>query len=492
MSANDIITESRPCGKLELWCVYRADLKCYLNVNVSCLYSTQDGSKQDAKSLEESVRLALLKRVIPENALLGCSIEETNSEKCYFKSQAWSLAELPIEILDGSSNVEQVICATHNTALPVSLPWKVQILPASESSVDNNKFWLSFTFHHAIADGSSGLIFHKKLLAALNEGIDDATVPSARDSLPQPIEVRLDVRPGPVMLLGELWQIVPLPSFVKRWFSPSCYLGQSTTLQQRVRTQCRLRSLVLPADSVAKLRGTSKKAAVSIHALIHAALLHAFSDLIGQTPKASQNIKAYTPINLRPLLKGQQDIIANYVSTHASSLQPRSTLVETAKAFYKEINQPGSRSKALQLLGLFNYIDNHAPRQVKVNEKKDSVTSDGSISRVASRLVAGMQNFVMERLERATETSLSGTFEISNLGNWQPKNTSKEASRLGIDDVIFSGSNGPIGELINLCVVTLAGGPMRIIFSYRTNFISEEMVDSLVQLFETHLAKLCA
>jgi hypothetical protein len=456
---------------------------------VSCLYSAEEATTSD--DFENAVRHALHRRLIPENALLGCSIEASETGKAFFKRQTWSVGDLPVAVETQATSLEELVRGMHDTQLPDSMPWKVQILSANPSSGPKKCFWLSFTYHHAIGDGTSGLIFHNKLLRALNDNINDSSPMCDNAPFPLPIEECLDVRPGYAMLLKEAWQLVPLPAVAKRWLSPKCYLGNATTLRQRVSTKTGLRSLTLSAEDVPRLRKASKAAGVSVHAILHGVISHAIVEAVPALREGQVFMHSATPINLRPLMKHQDQTFATYVTSHASTTRPSKSIIETAKSFYEEINLPSARCKALGTVGLLKFVDHHPPKPIPLDSSRELVAVDGSLAFASSRHVAGMPQFIMQRLERPTETSLQGTFEISNLGSWKPDSSDNGSPAYRIQDISFSGSNGPIGEWLNICVATLTEGPMRLVFTYRTGFVDENEIEQVLRCTRENLMTFC-
>lgn len=373
--------DTRLCSRLELLSVYRTNLKIYSNVVVAARYRATEG--HNIETLEARVIAALTDAVIPSNPLLSCVIVDGRTEKPCFKRL--SIARPPVRYITDYATVQEFLRREHDEFPSNEQLWRVSILPdGSDAS------WISFAFHHAIGDGTSGLIFHNQLLEAL----EDNTPTTAWEMKPLPPAIEecgLNIHPSWSNLLKEVVKMPIIPSFVRQLISPrvEAYLGKRTSIDERKRTTTGLSTRKLSSSQVTALKVVAKANKISIHALLHAAVAHSI-----RTPLA---MTSSTPISLRPLLPEEhRKNIANYISGHFSTMPLGPDVLSTAKLFYIEINTKESRSLALQTVGKLQYLGNSPP------------TGDR---------LCGMEEYYNEKLTTENDSCVGYTFEISNLGN---------------------------------------------------------------------------
>lgn len=442
--------KSRLCGRLELYSVYRTNLEIYSNVIVAMRYRPRRPYTRETFSV--AVEKALHTKVLPQNPLLSCEIVNGASHEPRFRRKA--TRQLPIRLVKDCSDIQAFLRREHDERPSHAELWRISIV----EELAKNTFWVSLSFHHAIGDGTSGLIFHEQLLRALQSDSSDAFL-STRPLPPSIEECGLNLQVKWKSLMSELPGIIPLPKFVKRRiFSPDYYAGKSTILLQRKSTKTGLRTLKLKPGKVQMLRNVAKANGVSIHALIHAAVSHSIDTELA--------IKSSTPISLRPLLpEEERQNFCNYVAGHVSSTPLQEDVVSTAKAFYAEIHRPETRSDALQLLGKLQYISNSPPTRHRR---------------------CGMEEFLMNALNSPHDQCVGATLEISNLGNWTPP----KLEDWDVDDIHFTGSNSSIGELFNIGVVTIAGSLMNISCTWRTGYVDDIEVQRLLRKVDEVLSTL--
>lgn len=441
MFAGNIYVMQRPCGDLEAWSIHRGRLGIYLNVISAAKYTTKDSSIVFANR----VRTVTHNQVNPQHTLLDCIIIGADSNEVSFQRVSRPAESLPISIQEAP--IEELWRTQHDKPMSDEEPWRVIISPAGK---DNQ--WVTFVFNHALGDGTSGMFYHDALLRGLNE---ERTYKHL--SLPSAVEDIIDLRPSWWKLLSKVKEILPLPAVIKQYLQPApFYCGQDVAVEDRMKTRTGFHRFVVPVQTVAKLRTLARREEVSIHVLLHACVMHAIhTDL---------DMISSTPINLRPLLKEEhRKVLTNYVTGHYSRMKRKETLIETAKAFYKELNDPQKRREALQEVGLLRYLKTPAGAK------------------------PGMETLLLKRVNVARGTSITGTFEVSNIGNWIPPITHGNCS---ITELHFSGSDSIIGEVYNFCVITLNGGYMSVACTWRTGTITAEEALSTIGRVERSIYEL--
>lgn len=441
--------EERLCSRLELMSVYRTNQQIYSNVIVAMRYKPKQTYTKD--TLKIKIEKALRSSVIPSNPLLACRIIDGNTHQPKFQRR--DIQQLPVQLIVDWTDIGDFLRRDHDDRPSNEALWHLSILPERESDA----FWVSFAFHHAIGDGTSGLIFHEQLLDALEDSSKPDFSPDKPSPLPPPIEAcSLDTTVSWKTLSGYIPDLIWMPSFLRRkYFEAEFYAGNATSKDQRYNNQTGLLSLKLDHKKVQALRKFAKANSISIHALLHGAFAHSID--------TEMPIKTITPISLRPLLPvDQRRNIAPYMTAYPSITKLDENPILTAKAFYMEINDSAARKRALETLECLQHISN-------------TPASPGRS--------CGMEQFYLDKLNTEEPHCLGATFEISNLGNWQPP----ELKNWHVDDIHFTGSNSSVGELFNLGVVTLAGGLMNLSCTWRTGYVDVAEVGRLLDKFERTL-----
>lgn len=188
--------------------------------------------------------------------------------------------------------------------------------------------------------------------------------------------------------------MLPVPALLRSYLAePSFYGGRRTSIVDRVKRRTCLKTFSLTHAQVQHLRTVAKQNEVSIHALLHAAAIHSI--------ETELSIKTSTPINLRPSIpsssnsNGQRRVIANYVCSHTSFMPRREKVLDTARAYYAELNAPAARHTAKADVAVLQYVNN-------------SLNGFGR---------PGIEQIVLDRLQTPNPHCLNYTLEVSNLGN---------------------------------------------------------------------------
>ncbi|RDI81606.1 hypothetical protein Vi05172_g8496 [Venturia inaequalis] len=167
----------RPLGKLEQFSSARHHLGFYNNVGVSAHYT----APQKQKACDSSIRNHVFRAVaivIQEHAILSAIPIDEDTPSPYFArlptidlSRAVSfVTRVDASETGGDGELDALLEREHNTNFKAdygSLPfWRLVIVQMVGVFTE---FTACFIFHHALADGVSGLVFHKSLQAALNK-----------------------------------------------------------------------------------------------------------------------------------------------------------------------------------------------------------------------------------------------------------------------------------------------------------------------------------
>lgn len=421
---NGDAADTRPCGRLENWSVYRGNLGIYANVAVAMRYVPRE--TLDRSTFGARVTRALRDRVIPALPLLGCVLVDGDTARPRFKKTTRRAggggSEVPVVLVKDCGDIQGFLRREHDQYPTDDRLWRVSIVPANDikGKEEGASFWVSFAFHHAIGDGTSGLIFHEHLLRALQ---DPGPTHDGDASLPLPPSIEdcgLDLRVPISELVKEVHRLLPLPASLRSWLSgPDYYGGLKTSSGARRRSKTGMVTMELGDRQVARLRMIAKEHGISVHALLHGASVHSID--------TEAVIKTSTPISLRPLVpEAHRRQMANYVSAHLSTSSKEDDPISTAQKFHAELHGPESRRRALHLLGKLSYVNNYPPRGDRP---------------------CGMEQTLLDMRETSRDHCLGATLEISNLGNVSAVIDVKTTENIQMLTVVFLVDRARIGGL---------------------------------------------
>ena len=286
----------------------------------------------------------------------------------------------------------------------------------------NRGVWISFIYHHAIADGVSGLALHKSLLTALSRPHKNPTfagryvVHPQQKAYPSSLESLIPLPLSLPRIVSEVWSKVYFPPPPP----PTLYTGSPiSACPTPTATKTIYKSLHFSARALKTLLSVSRRENTTITSLLTAIIAIATFQAI---PGKFDKLTSSTPINLR-----------RYV--------PTERIQEVAVgAFVASLRSEYSRSPPTPS-NLFAIAREHT---AQINDRLDAGTADLDVGML--RWVSDLSAFLKGRLGKQREDS----FIVSNIGAWD--------GEAGVDRVVFSQSGGVIGAAMEWCVVGVRGG----------------------------------
>lgn len=341
--------------------------------------------------------------------------------------------------------------------------WRLVILTAPGENV--GEFTAAWFVHHALADGTSGLVFHRALLAALQSAstpssndVADPIIPSSSTLLLPPIE---SLHPLPLSLyfLGQqLWS---------EWFpSPVAKLwtGGPITVPQPPPSigRTHIKTLILSKSQTAQLVALSRANKTTVTAALQTIIASAL--LANLDADKFDKVQGDGALSLRPnlTLEGRdvEEEIGVWVSrwVHTFSRQPGS---------------PTSTSNG-GALASFSWESARAVRESITQE----VAGNGKNSVVGLlRWVSDLHQFFTKRIGMARSES----FEISSLGVFKMKGNEVEGEKAWkIGRTVFSQCGSVAGAGFSVSVVTGGDGCLSMAFSWLESAVEEELIGRVV------------
>ena len=380
-----------------------------------------------------------LKALINLHPPLGVTIlGEDTCEPRFARLKTIDLEEIAQTILlpgeDTTAELDTVLSEQHSRGFELGrIPaWRCLIFRDYEDEVGdiavggvrggNRGVWISFIYHHALADGVSGLALHKSLLAALSRPHKNPTfagryvVHPQQKPYPSSLESLIPLPLSLPRIVSEVWSKVyfPLPS------PPTLYTGSPTpACPTPTTTKTIYKSLHFSARTLKALLSVSRRENTTITSLLTAIIAIAIFQAI---PGKFDKLISSTPINLRryaPTERIQEVAVGAYVASTQSEYS----------------RSPPTSSN------LFAIAREHT---AQIHDRLDAGTADLDVGML--RWISDLFAFLKGKFGKQREDS----FAVSNVGAWD--------GEVGVDRIMFSQSGGVVGTAMEWCVVGVRGG----------------------------------
>jgi hypothetical protein len=337
--------------------------------------------------------------------------------------------------------------------------WRVVIVQSPVSARAEPVFEVIFAFHHALADGISGILFHRSMLEALNNPIETAKVTNhilhipASISLSPPIEKSIKFKISWSFFLSELWREVKprwlFPESSVPWTAAPCSAAHIRDYKSRVKI------LSIPSNLVPKILSVCREQNVTLTGFLHGLIV---VSLATRVPTAT-SFTSETPFSLRHLTgKPQGDEMGVYVSAlfarYSSDLILGIRGVQSDPV--KEMEHIWALAREFQ--------------EAKLAE----------LSRLPNDNFIGLLPYV-KNLHRMFSSRIGKargvTYTMSNIGTLRAEG---EGNSWKIERVVFSQSGMGTGPAMAFNVASVTGGPLVVSVTWLEG-VDENLIDALVK-----------
>lgn len=413
-----------------------------------------------------------LGKVITEHAAMGAFVvgEETTSP--YFVRLPQIDLAKSVEfvesqsLLDGNDpdaikEFDQLLEEQHNRnfkPLNGTLPlWRVRIVHEPEPCA---RFIVTFVYHHAICDGTSGLVFHRSFLSHLQKA---ALLGDLSNSTATSI-----VKPSDKPLIPSLEELHRLPTSM-RYIAKSVYneylaghpSGLWTSIlinDDRDKRRSRYRSLYFSKDTTSSLVMACRAHNTTVTAAVQAMLAAA---ILAELPADKvSTLRVDGAVSLRKWLPQDvvdEDSIGNWVSR-----------------YLEEHRRPKGSSNNAAALFFWDEA-----RRVRSTIQRE-VGKEGKDSHVALLRFAGnLHTFFKGKIGKPRDES----FEFSNIGVFKMKRQEGDDNtpNWDIGKVVFSQSADIGGAAVEASLVTGNDGRLNIGFSWLEGVVEGSWVERVMK-----------
>lgn len=354
-----------------------------------------------------------------------------------------------------NQTIENVLPQILDSKWPSGLPpWKVVVIPLSKT-----RCFISFSFSHSLADGTSGLAFHNTFVNALIQQKDLNSQNQAKDTMihtpkklplsppfdtAQNLPISWSFLLAPLLItflpssLGFKSHIDPITS--KTWTGSSMFYSPET-----FKTNARILSIdTVAVDRALKIcRANGVKLTGLIHQFIVAALFESFPDR-----QQYDNLAAQTAIDMRQLADASKEEMGLYVSGEKQILyapqktdQEAGALWEAAKLTTEQLAAAVNRRQD-HAVGLLRYLNNmHSWMKAKIGERRDT------------------------------------SYEVSNLLSFRPRppsSVSENGIGCSVVGMVFAQPADATGAPLSFNIVSVANGPLVIAITWQAGALDVE------------------
>lgn len=354
--------------------------------------------------------------------------------------------------------------------------WKVIVLnhqnysghsQASQSLLDltphrRNRVDVIFLAHHAIADGLSGIAFHKSLLEALCRVKVGACETSpwpyiVPDNIaaPMPVEQLLDLSTTASDALPES------PTF-------AAWTGEDPTILSHQEYISCVRITTIAAEYVSQVLKTCKKLKITLTGYLHGLIIL----FLARSVKDAQAFCSVTPYSLRPFTGAAAEDIVNHISYVVNN---------TNRELLDQIRntQPELKGDMELLAKIAHQFRDHMASEISQFPKKSALFE---LSRVVD-----VYNYCRAQMDEKRGC----TYELSNLGVAQiggcPEGHNSDFP-LYFEKLTFTQCGMVVGPAIGCNIVSAKGGPLVIAFTWQKGVVEDGLVADLADTIQSYMS----
>ena len=345
-------------------------------------------------------------------------------------------------------------------------PWKIIVVPTKKwPETKGAGFDIIFAYHHALADGLSGVAFHRSLLAALNNPSDKIRLMNHVLRVPRsltlaaPLEKAIDFKIEWIFFLRTI-----LATVLPKWLfpgSPASWTGAVPSMDHLKNYKTNVRLLQIESNVLSGVLSACKAEKATLTGLLHGLILMSLAKRI---PPASTFTTA-TPYSLRHLTgMSPTDGMGNHVGS-LKIQQPINTISDL-----RSVRDPAEVLKQIWTIAR----DFRASMSAEIA----SLPNDNLIGMIP--YISDMHKMFISMVGRPRLTS----YEISNVGCLR---VDGEPRKWRIKRDIFSQSGSMTGAAMYFNVASVAGGPLTIATTWLEGVVDNVLVEDVVKDFEYSL-----
>ncbi|OQE44799.1 hypothetical protein PENCOP_c002G07710 [Penicillium coprophilum] len=494
-------SQMRPLGRDELFFTLRNSLGYYQNVALS-VSMTLRGVAEEA--LLPLIHTALALTAEKHPILFAVPVSEPCSEsdinpRAKASSEAFfqrlpfiklsnvvsvhgrNSSSLPCECKNSAETAfdleyDHVLQQIHNTPFKErQVQWRMLVFrdtsltPISEAEMS---FTLAFVYHHALADGLSGVVFMKGLVAALVGMLSKEKQHGDVDMIFAKEEALLPPLQGwkcAATVQNTSPQEQQKPASLD---SPNLWLGTQPLNATPVTS--RFTSFTVSSQTTKALLTSVSEHKTSLtpflQTLLTASIFHVVASDFNQ-------VRGLCSISLRPFLETfPEDAVGCFIGGSSTEYH-RNQFYDTAK------DQTSCDVNLTKGIDFWNEVDRTKENLVTAVNKAISALP-------ISEAGVGDQITMLPWLKSLINAPRVASFDLNNLGKFDVDGLAdclenSEGSRICLGRVVFSASQSAIGSALKINVITGPRGDMTVGFAWQKEVHDEQIVRSIIDKFRS-------
>ncbi|KAF2875214.1 alcohol acetyltransferase [Massariosphaeria phaeospora] len=472
MADHQTLEKLRHCGHLEVFSTSRHHLGFYKNVGCTAYYTipTSSTSKPFESLIYDALRIVIARHPILSAIPLN---EDKPHPEAYFARLPTIDLRSCIQFVErktefdpeaADEELNALLAQQHNLdyhdAVGTKPFWRLVILrPSSSSSSSPMSFTASWIFHHALADGESGLVFQRTLLSALQTLITTTAPPNGSPLIRSPTTPLLpplgSLHPLPLSIPFIALQLFYsiFPSLAR---ARTLWTGPRITADPTLRTT-RLTHIVFSPLTTQALVRLSRSHATTLTATVQCLIAQSLlSNLDGAT---HDRVAMDGPLSMRRFItladgKNIGDEIGCFPSTYVFE-------------HHRPKHNSNSNSKS------FDWAEAQAVRaKITAEIAKNGRNTKSALLRWVSS--------IPKWLEEEVGKERSEAFEFSNIGLYKPvPGTEDDGCRIG--RVVFSQCAPVAGAAFEVSAATGGDGCLTLAFSWLDGVLEERLMQAVIE-----------
>lgn len=444
---------------MEAYSSFRHDLNMYIAVAFSGVYTS---NKASTNVNLPSLLYGALKKVILLHPSLALVIHGQSSDNPTFNllSQV-DLKKLVVWLEDTTEEqafelLKQYMGKQFENIDEIP-PWRLLVCARE------NQLSVTFLFHHALGDGTSGTIFMKELGKALN---DSSPLENGLVDIPKSTEIRpslesvLDMPQGFFNILKIVakdmgiikgpqnpWTGAPVPDTYSSGNGPA---------------KTNIARYSISAENMKKLLTESRSHGTTIAALLTAIGVVSLNSVISDD--SYQTILSSIPRNLRPLIDAVSE---NDMGTYVASID---------SAFDRSSLKTENDNVSDTIWGVSGQLTSSIQAAIK---KKNSELNSGLL-----KYAGNMRQFFTKKVGKPRSCSL----EMSSLV--VDKKDDSPSDEWTLDNLYFYQCANSVGAPLGFSAISYRGGALNITCAWASDIVADELVSQLMDRFDQNVNQL--
>ncbi|KAE8331798.1 alcohol acetyltransferase [Aspergillus sergii] len=458
----DQFPKLRPVGRIELCSTARHHLRFYYNVAVAATYTLPGTFTLPIKDyVYKACEILIAQHPILSAVPIG---EETKqpyfarlpsidlSQSVFFQKREHGFPDAD----DRDEELDTLLSTQHNTPFELPLPfWRIFVL-TDDADDTERRFTVVFVFHHAISDGTSGKVFHRSFLQALQSlsslAVDDVkeVIPSPDSSLLPPGEA---VHPKPVSYTYLAVQLFKAKIYDPR--DPGLWTGSEVKLP----LETKLKHIVFPKHLSSTFRARCRENKTTITAALQTIIARS---LFTHLPESSTKVRCSGAMSNRRWL-------------------PDPITEDSMGVFVQEYTEDYSRK---------DLSETSFPWSVTVRSR---ATIEREISKEGRDTSANLLRYVNDYHNELYLSKVgrprSSTYEVSNVGAFTSSTPAKGMPRVG--RVVFSQSASVTGNAFGVSVASGGDGCLVLMFTWQKGVVEDLLILNVIESVRKEVYDLC-